>query len=596
MAIPAASLPQVNLRLAEWIRIAVVGVFFVLSAARVAPDVGRIFYPLSEFGYVTDADGVVVHTRDEAAGSTHPRDAQRIDVGDLIRMDRIKAVDRKLGFVGLGYTYDNPLRTLPIERQGHSMLLHLKAIRESTTSRVLNVVRVAIFFAIVVLGAILFLVQPSIATAAILAYCLASEGPSTFLSLQIPNPARQFYDWYETTSVGTGRPALLLFAICLIDARPRVRRAAAWVAGVIGLALGTLAAYGQWLATYAARPAMPFARAYADASDVVTWITIGAFFIAFVRTRGDERRRIGWIVASFALASVARLASDAFYPTRIAPWENGLLLTATVLPILVVWVAVVRDRFFNVDFVVSRAVVYVALSFTVIGVLYTIEEVGTYVFIQNTDLAYAVIIAITVIIGSTMGKLRELIESIVDRFIFRDRLARRRALELIAGYILDAETVEDVERALLEDASHALHLSFGGILVRGGDGAYRLRARYNWPEDCIVQLEDGSPLLAAIKRTRGTMRFSGKDTRLIKETFEREQLTFAAPLFFDRSINAIVVYGSSRIGLHLDPEEREGLIEVVAHAAIALHAIELEKYRALAATARATVSREDAST
>ncbi|MBD5633963.1 MAG: hypothetical protein IAI49_05735, partial [Candidatus Eremiobacteraeota bacterium] len=242
------------------------------------------------------------------------------------------------------------------------------------------------------------------------------------------------------------------------------------------------------------------------------------------------------------------------------------------------------------DFVVSRAVVYVALSFTVSGVLYTTEEVGTYVFIQNTDLAYGVIIAITVIIGSTMGKLRELIESIVDRFIFRDRLARQRALELIAGYILDAETVEDVERALLEDASHALNLSFGGILVRDGDGTFRLGARYNWPEECVVELPENSALLSAIKRTRGTMKFSGKDARrLVNETFTNEQLTFAAPLFFDRSVNAVVVYGSSRIGLHLDPDEREALIEVVAHASIALHAIELARYRALAAAAAATI-------
>ncbi len=72
-----------------------------------------------------------------------------------------------------------------------------------------------------------------------------------------------------------------------------------------------------------------------------------------------------------------------------------------MLPILVVWVAVVRERFFNVDFVVSRAVVYVALSATVIGIISASEEIGTYVFYQNTDLAYGFLIAISMVVGST---------------------------------------------------------------------------------------------------------------------------------------------------------------------------------------------------
>ena len=63
---------------------------------------------------------------------------------------------------------------------------------------------------------------------------------------------------------------------------------------------------------------------------------------------------------------------------------------------------------------------------------------------------------------------------VVDRFIFRDRHEQRQALEFIAGYILDAETVEDVYRALLQDAAHALKLSFGGILARQPDGGYVL--------------------------------------------------------------------------------------------------------------------------
>ena len=407
--------------------------------------------------------------------------------------------------------------------------------------------------------------------------------------MQIPNPWRQLFDWYDNTSIGAASAALLLFASCLLVEEPRRQRAFAYAAAALAATLGLLNAYAYQLQTYAAKPAAGLDTFYDRATFLVTWLTIGVFFAAFVRARGDERRRIGSIVAAFALASAARLASESFYPTHLRPWENGVLLSATILPILVVWVAVIRDRFFNVDLVVSRAVVYVALSAVLAGILIASEEVGTYVFMQNTDLAYGFLIVITMAVGSMTGKLRELIELGVDRFIFRDRLARQKALELMAGYILDAETIPDVERALLEDATHALHLSFAGILVRDDDGAFRLRASYEWPETCVVELEKNNALLAAIARTRGTMRFSGKETRLIKETFENEQLTFAAPLFLGRAVNALVVYGSSRIGLELDPDEREALIEVVAHASIAINAIELARYRSEAEAARSVV-------
>ena len=82
-----------------------------------------------------------------------------------------------------------------------------------------------------------------------------------------------------------------------------------------------------------------------------------------------------------------------------------------------------------------------------------------------------------------------------------------------------------------------------------------------------------------IGQTRGALTFSGKETALIRDAFPNERLTFAAPIFFDRSVAAIVVYGHSISGLDLDPQERLMLVRVVAHASIALNSIELARYR-----------------
>ncbi len=608
MNLEAASLPNIRLNRGQWIRMVAVGILVVLALARVVPDLVRIVSPLSFFGYATDGDSIVtsvprVTLTPEPASAGAQRAAQsrgrkrgstatgaissdpvdRVEVGDRVRIDRIRPFDRKPGLNGgRSYTYDNPDRRLPIERLGHERVLHLVGRHEAGPYRFIDILRVLLCIAAVGLGAMLFLVKPSIATAAFFVFCLgAVEAPTTYLDLIIPMPWRQIPEWISDTLRGCVRPALLLFAACLIDGdadAPR-ERIFAWMAVPIAIVLGTLNAYAQWLLTYAAQPAEALDRIVRGASWGLSALTVVALAVAFQRARVNDRHRIGWIAAAFVFAGIARSASETLYPGHIPGWINGLLVSATIVPIVTIWIAVVRHQFFNVDFVVSRAVVYVALTAAFLGTLSLVEEVGTYVFYMNTDVAYIALIPLAIVVGLLSGKITKFLDHLVDRFIFRDRHEQRKALEFIAGYILDAETVEDVYRALLQDAAHALKLSFGGILALQADGSYVLAERYNWPENFEIGLAAGDELTRTIARTRGALTFSGKDTRAIQQSFPNERLTFAAPLFYGRSVSGIVVYGHNVSGLDLDPEEREQLVRVVAHASIALNAIELARYR-----------------
>jgi hypothetical protein len=596
-----AGLPHVRLNRAQWVRLVIVGIFVVLALGRVVPDLVRAVYPLHLFDYVTDGDGIVVSAR---APNIRPETARRsasrlaksarkpvpppdnIAIRDRVLISQIKPFDRKPGLAGLGFTYDNPDRRLPVERGGRIEVLHLVARTESGPSRFFTVLRVALFVVSVGAGAILFLVKPSIATGAFFFFCLGAEAPATYLDLIIPNPWRPFPQWIDNTLRGASRPALLLFALCLIDGdrdAPR-QRLLAYAGAVLALVLGTVDAYGSWLLTYAGRPAEGVDRFSIDASDTVTALTTIAFVVAYVRARGLARQRIVWIVAAFLLAGAARLISDEFFPRFIPPFVNGVLVSTTIVPIAGVWIAVVRQRFFNVDFVVSRAVVYVAVTAAALGTVTVIEELGTYVFVNNTDFAYGLIVVVSMAIGAATGKIHPFVHYVFDRFIFRDRRNQRSALELIEGYILDAESADDVFRALLADAAHALQLSFGGFLARLPNGDYALTYQHDWPADCITHLRATDELTLKLARSRSAVTFTGKDTALVARAFPGERLTFAAPIFFDRAVLGIVMYGHNVSGLDLDPEEREHLVRVVAHASIALGAIELARYRSNGST------------
>ena len=569
-------LPDVTIDLAQRIRFALVALFVAFAVLRVVPDLVRIGYPLNLFGYVTNAAGVVVWVSPEPP--IPARDLIR--VGDRIVVGRIPAFDRKPGLVGTGYSRDNPVHVLPIERD-HRIYPYRPGSRpENYAARATAVVRILAFMVSLGLAAMLFLLRPGVATAAIFFYCLGGDAPTTYSEVVLDDPWQQIPIWVADVLHGCGRPALLAFALTLVWPHVRTGRVIAIACGVAGLILGNLNAYVDWLATYAGTPKPAFFDAYVHASSLLTALAIAAFAVALVRSSARNRRRIGWIAGSFGLAGLARIVSDTQYPAHIAPWQNGLLLTATVLPIISVWYSVLRHRFFNIDFVVGRAIVYVALSGAVLGLLTLAEEVGTYVFYQNTDLAYGFIIVISTLFGATTGKIVQLVEKLVDRFVFADRHERRKALEYMSGYVLDAEHEDDVYRVLLEDVAHALSLHFAGVLVRDAAGSFELEREYRWPMDFTRTIPSTDDIVRSISSTRSPLEFDGKKRAKKLAAGISPRLSLAAPLFRDRNIGALVVYGRNISGLNLNSDERERLARLVAHASLALASIELAQARA----------------
>jgi len=573
-----AGLPQVSLTRDYWIRLAVVAILMVLTGLRCVPDLVRAAYPLHFFGYATDGDGVVT-----AVPATPAKGSDRIRLGDRVQIAKIPPFDRKPGIAGSGFSYDNPDRRLPITRDGKPMTLHLIARAESVPSRALALLRIALFLIAAALGAMLYLVKPKIATFAFFIFCLGTLAPATYFDTLIPNPWRPLPIAIDEAIRGMSRTALLLFAFCLIDGDEDLsrERVAAILLLLLGLLLGALQAEATYRLDFLGLPAAHLQTIFLRATDGVTAVTIVMFVVAWFRAHGPERIRTAWISFAFGLAGVAQIASDALMPHFVNPWLNGGLASITVVPAIVVWVAVIKERFFNVDFVVSRAIVYTSLTFGLIAAITLVEEVGTYIFYNNTDLAYGFLIVFSMVIGALTGRIKTQLDRLVDRFIFHDRLAQRQALEMIAGYILDAESQEDVYRALLKDAAHALQLSFGGVLVRQTDGHFVLADHHEWPDECFTRLEPDHDLIREIARSRNVMTFSGRDTAKIRDALPNAGLAFMAPIFFDRRVSAIVIYGHNISGLDLDPEERELLVRVVAHASIALTEIELEHYRSI---------------
>ncbi len=223
----------------------------------------------------------------QAAGASRAKNAaaptrpDHIAVGDHVRIDRIKPFDRKPGLAGLGFTYDNPDRVLPIERDGKALVLHLAARKEALPSRAFAVLRIALYRHLGRRSArCCFWSSPASRRPRFSSSVWAREAPSTYLDLLVPNPWRQVPQWFGDTLRGAARPALLLFALCLIDGDADAPRERVFAADLRrpGTGVGTIDAYGSWLLTYAGCAAAGrIDRFSTTAADAVTALTTFRF-------------------------------------------------------------------------------------------------------------------------------------------------------------------------------------------------------------------------------------------------------------------------------------------------------------------------------
>ena len=438
----------------QWLRLVVVGIAVAFMVARVAPDVVRAVLPLGTFDYATDDDGVVIKAPAKVPKGTDP-----ILVGDRVRIDRIMPFDRKPGLDRIAFTRDNFDRYLPIERNGREQILALKATREPLAIRAMTVLRIVLYMIAVAFGALMLIVKPRIATVGFFVFCLGGNEPTSLTDVLFDVPWREIAPWIGETISGAAPFGLLLFAFALAVDNHRARVAAGIVLAISAIAFGTLHAYDAWRVIYAAEPAQSLALIYAQAELVCNILTTIAFAAAFVRAQGAERQRTGWIVCAFAVAGVGRIISERFFPAHLNVLENGALLSLSIVPVIVVWVAVVKHHFFDIDFVVSRALVYTAITAAVVGIVGSSEEVLTYVFYNNTDLAYGLIIAFSLAIGSCFGAVKTYLDRFVDRFVFRERGAQRKALERVAINLLDGRNQARTERG--RDGGASLRLARG---------------------------------------------------------------------------------------------------------------------------------------
>ena len=544
-------------------RMAFVFLFGAFALARTLPDATRVFTPLSVFGYYTDAAGVITTV---FPGS--PAAKAGLHVGDRIDVRDFPVADRKGGLIGHTYSTYNPIRHMTIVRKGVRMSYEVKGVSEGVPTRAVILLRELIAFITISIGMLLAIVRPNRASLGFFHFVIGGElYPSAMTSVWLDYPWRMVVDGINDAIVAGATIGLFMFALGFPrDIPVRWRIPADVCGGVLWIVSAYLLVKADIGSTYLAQPALREGHLY----DVIQLaIVCGAmlmFFVTLVRSRGPDQIRVGAVVVSFMIAIAGYLAAEQYYPGILKYWQYVALEALPILPALIVFYGATRYHIMGIDFLVNRALVYATMMAAVAGIIGLTEEGLSYWFVMNTNLAYAIIIAVTLMFGAFFGKIRDGVRYVIDRVLFRDRLSAHDRLEGLARELPGARDRDQIEYALTTAVQKEFKLRCAALFEQRGEH-FSVVADAHWPPSAVsIPKED-----PAIQRVihEGIAQFLREsDWVAWSPDLRAVAPRLAVPIQNDSGPSFVAIYGLELSGVDLDPDEVRLLERLAGGAAV----------------------------
>ncbi len=181
----------------------------------------------------------------------------------------------------------------------------------------------------------------------------------------------------------------------------------------------------------------------------------GAVLLAvrMARTRGHERRRIGWFFAAFAIVVVA----------RVLPVSPAVAAVAVFFFPLALGVAMLRHRLFDGDRLLNRTLVYAVLTIGVAGIF------GLTVGLASSALGGsgtgAVVAAVIIALG--VSPARNIVQRGVDRLLYGERRDPYAALTRLGDQLSETIAADAVLTVIAGTVRTALRLPYVAVTLSG---------------------------------------------------------------------------------------------------------------------------------
>jgi len=525
---------------------------------------------------------VVPGTIESAAG---------LRVGDRVIPASVSLAGR-LAFQTYYFLHDAEKLTFQVERDGRRVPIVVSGEISSGASSIwLTLLKRGSAAVFVIIAAGLVLLRPSRMTWGFFLYALGSVNGSAlfyrFLPLSIDTI---FNEVLQAVYVGGSVTGLWLFATRFPSDSANGWRAAidrAALPAGIGLALAWVAADAAFLSGVPLPAAVGTVISFLNSVGLLVGI-VSLVWGYFHVIAADQRQRLKWVVAGFVGFAVANAYVNWISPYlpnngwpaawSAAGWTVDILAGAQILIPTTVAYAVLKHHVLDINFVLSRAVVFAVLTTIIIGVFVSAEWlIGHVLDLQR--IASVVNLGIALGLGLGLNGLHKRIDSLVDSLIFRRRRLAQAQLERVAAGIAHATSSDAVDIALVDEPVNALELSSAAVFRRADDGDFNRAASIGWPSGAAEKLQPNDPLVLHMQGERGPMRL--RTVIRHGDNFPKEAAApiVAFPLLVRHQLEGLALYGLHVTGEDVDPDEIRSISNLTTQAAAAYDHLEAAALR-----------------
>jgi hypothetical protein len=255
----------------------------------------------------------------------------------------------------------------------------------------------------------------------------------------------------------------------------------------------------------------------------------------------------------------------------------ALIAVQGALPLIAAY-ALFRKRVVDLNFVVSRTLVYATLTAALVAVFSLLDAAFSRAFAESR-VGLGVDITIALLFGFSLNAAHRRIDSVIDRVLFRERHRAQVQLENGASGLLHATKAEAINETLLQLPVKALSLT-GSALYLGSEVGF-MRSGATGPLQHLPAVVDRNDALALCfcARTK-PVRLDDVPLSKLHAGHAADSPVLAIPLSAHGTLIGFAVYGAHRNGADIDPDEQSAIAPLGVNAAIAFAYVESQALRA----------------
>jgi signal transduction histidine kinase len=252
-------------------------------------------------------------------------------------------------------------------------------------------------------------------------------------------------------------------------------------------------------------------------------IALAALVVRFRRSRGDERLQLKWLVGAAAVMAfffVGALAASPFSSTLAGiSWGLGLL-GFIGLPV-VTGIAILRYRLYDIDVIISRTLLYGALTACVVGAYAAVIALAGVLLRDQVGIGAAVVA--TGLVAVMFDPLRTRLQRGVNRLLYGERDDPATAVARLARRLEAAVAPDAVLPGVVDSVAQALRLPYAAIEVEQAGRLERVAAhgQLGGPAVALPLTHHGAPLGKLVLGLRpGDDGFSPEDMGVLADLAE----------------------------------------------------------------------------